>query len=80
MGLLKFLLEKFTCGSECAFNIENIPDDVFNLDLGMYQLKPKDIKVIHNIMKKRPSKVNYVHKRNSNINVNIKKHSNNIEV
>lgn len=80
MGFCKYLAEKFKCGSECTFNIEDIPEDLFNLDLGMYQLKPKDIKVIHNIMKKRPSKMNYVHKRNSGINVNLKEHINNIEV
>jgi hypothetical protein len=55
MGLLKFILKKFSCSSSCMYNAN---DEMFNREsmsapLSHYQLKFKDIKKIMKILNKR---------------------------
>tara|TARA_R110001592_G_C12961924_1_gene732398 strand:- start:659 stop:820 length:162 start_codon:yes stop_codon:yes gene_type:complete len=41
-----------------------IPDDIQNIDLSKYILKPDDIKLLMKIQTKRPSVHNYKHIKN----------------
>mgnify|MGYP003627559000 FL=1 len=55
MGLLKFILKKFSCNSSCVYNAN---DEMFNREsmsapLSQYELKFKDIKKIMKILNKR---------------------------
>ena len=55
MGLLKYILKKFSCNSSCVYNAN---DEMFNRDsmsapLSNYELKFKDIKKIMKILNKR---------------------------
>ena len=55
MGLLKFILKKFSCNSSCMYNAN---DEMFNREsmsapLSQYELKFKDIKKIMKILNKR---------------------------
>ena len=55
MGLLKYILKKFSCNSSCVYNAN---DEMFNRDsmsnpLSHYELKFKDIKKIMKILNKR---------------------------
>ena len=55
MGLLKYILKKFSCNSSCVYNAN---DEMFNRDsmsqpLSQYELKFKDIKKIMKILNKR---------------------------
>jgi hypothetical protein len=62
MDLIKALFKKFKCSSECDFNIKDVPDDLFRIDLSQYMLKDKDVKRLLKIQKNRPSKHNYTHR------------------
>lgn len=55
MGLLKWILKKFTCNSSCAYNIENeiYDNNVLGHTLNQYSLKLKDLKKIYRILNKR---------------------------
>lgn len=58
MGLIKWIVDKFSCKSSCQFNIENEVFD-FNLhkmSLDNFELKHKDILKIHRILNKRDIK------------------------
>ena len=55
MGLLKYILKKFSCNSSCVYNAN---DEMFNREsmsapLSQYELKFKDIKKIMKILNKR---------------------------
>ena len=55
MGLLKFILKKFSCNSSCVYNPN---EEMFNrnsmsIPLSHYELKFKDIKKIMKILNKR---------------------------
>ena len=55
MGLLKYILKKFSCNSSCTYNAN---DEIFNREsmsapLSQYELKFKDIKKIMKILNKR---------------------------
>ena len=54
-------LKKFTCKSNCAFNVDNFNNELINLDLSKYKLTVQDMKNIHRIAKKRPSINVYTH-------------------
>ena len=55
MGLLKWILKKFTCNSSCTYNIENeiYDNNVLGHTLNQYSLKLKDLKKIYRILNKR---------------------------
>ena len=55
MGLLKWILKKFSCNSSCAYdgNQEFLNHDILNERLSNYQLKIKDLKKIYRILGKR---------------------------
>ena len=61
MGIFKFLVNLFKCESSCAFNRNDLPEDMLDIDLSLYKLKDSDLKVIKNIMEKRPSIVKHKH-------------------
>ena len=63
MGLIKWICKRFKCTSNCMINGE-IPDDIQNIDLSKYILKPDDIKLLMKIQTKRPSVHNYKHIEN----------------
>ena len=55
MGLIKYILKKFSCKSSCMYNAN---DELFNrtsmsVPLSEYELKFKDIKKIMRILNKR---------------------------
>ena len=55
MGLIKYILKKFSCNSSCVYNAN---DEMFNREsmsapLSQYELKFKDIKKIMKILNKR---------------------------
>jgi hypothetical protein len=60
-GIIKWLCKRFKCGSECMFNVEDLPIDLLDIDLSKYQLKDEDLKRIWKIQSKRPSVHNYKH-------------------
>ena len=67
MGILKYILKKFSCKSSCMYNPNN---EMFNrqsmsLPLSQYELKFKDIKKIMKILNKRE----YIKYTNTNIQV-----------
>lgn len=55
MGLLKWILTKFSCKSSCMFNAENEIFDRASMSqpLSRYELKFKDLKTIMKILNKR---------------------------
>ena len=55
MGLLKWILKKFTCNSSCTYNIENeiYDNNILGHTLNQYSLKLKDLKKIYRILNKR---------------------------
>ena len=70
MGLIKWICSRFKCASNCAFNVDDLPHDLLDIDLSKYRLKEKDLKAIMKIMEKRPSKHDYKHCRgNKSINI-----------
>ena len=60
MGLIKWFCSRFKCASNCAFNVEDLPHDLLDIDLSKY---------------KRPSKHHYKHCRGKN-NINIENNFN----
>ena len=67
MGILKYILKKFSCKSSCMYNPNN---EMFNRQsishpLSQYELKFKDIKKIMKILNKRE----YIKYTNTNIQV-----------
>ena len=62
-GIIKKCLEAFSCSSNCMFNRDNVPDELYDIDLRQYELTDDDIKRILKIQRKRPSKYNYRHTR-----------------
>tara|TARA_R110001632_G_scaffold40800_4_gene102363 strand:+ start:1598 stop:1834 length:237 start_codon:yes stop_codon:yes gene_type:complete len=72
MGILKWLISKFSCKSDCQFNTDDLPDDFLDIDLNQYRLKKKDLQAVFKIMNKRPSKNTHRHYRVKKIgNLNI---------
>jgi len=70
MGLVKWICSRFKCTSNCAFNVDDLPHDLLDIDLSKYRLKEKDYKAILKIMAKRPSKHDYKHcRKEGNINI-----------
>ena len=61
MGLLKYILKKFSCNSSCVYNA----NDSMSNPLSQYELKFKDIKKIMKILNKRQ----YIKQFNKNIEV-----------
>ena len=56
MGILKWMLKKFQCQSDCKFNTQQFIEDGLDcVDLSKYKLKKKDMINIHKIINKRPS-------------------------
>jgi len=55
MGLLKFILRKFSCNSSCTYNAneEYFTRESMSAPLSQYQLKFKDVKKIMKILNKR---------------------------
>ncbi len=60
MGLIKWILKKCQCKSQCGFNIEDF-DEIANVDLSQYRLKKSDMIFISKLVKKRPSIHTYLH-------------------
>jgi len=76
MGLIKWIISKFRCHSDCNFNTDDLPDDFLDIDLNQYRLKKKDLLAVFKIMTKRPSKATHRHYRvnkigNNNIDYNF---------
>ena len=61
MGLLKWLADKFSCTSDCTFNNEFLDDLEFEIIIDLlkkqYEVEEVDLHKVHNIIKKRPSKI-----------------------
>lgn len=61
MGLLKWLVDKFSCTSDCTFNNEFLDDLEFEIIMNLlkkqYEVEDVDLHKVHNIVKKRPSKL-----------------------
>jgi len=53
MGIVKWLCSRFNCNSTCSFNNELFDAELHNLTLSKFELKHKDMLVIHKILKKR---------------------------
>lgn len=67
MGILKNILKRFACNSNCTFNQESFHDNEYvNIDLSKYKLKIKDMKNIEKIIRKRPSINTYRHSIGNN--------------
>jgi hypothetical protein len=61
MGIIKWLIQKFSCQSSCKFNIEDQMFDMklHTMSLENFDLKHKDILKIHRILNKRDIKVSF---------------------
>jgi len=53
MGLFKYICNKFKCTSQCTFNNELFDIDLHKLSLSNFELKNKDMVIIHRILNKR---------------------------
>ena len=69
MGLFKNIIKRFACKSKCTFNTEDFNNDLLNIDLTKYKLKPSDLMAIEKIIRKRPSINFYKHHRNNTIEI-----------
>ena len=54
MGVIKWIIEKFSCKSSCKFNETNFNNELNKYSLENFKLKHKDIIKIHSILSKRP--------------------------
>lgn len=70
-NLIVWILERSTCtsGSECAFNVRDLPEDFLCVDLSQYKLKDKDLKYLKKLVDKRPSIHNYKHSGNKDFKI-----------
>ena len=64
-NMIKWLCKRFQCtsGSDCTFNVKNLPQDLLDIDLSKYQLRDEDLKLIWKIQKNRPSIYDYKHNK-----------------
>lgn len=69
MGILKKILQMFTCKSDCTFNTSDFDQSLRRVDLSKYELKVSDLLAIEKIIKKRPSIYTYTHEKHVNMDI-----------
>lgn len=69
MGILKKLLQMFSCKSDCTFNTSDFNQDLRRIDLSKYELKVSDLIRLEKIVKKRPSIYTYTHDKQVGLDI-----------